>query len=172
MRLWCSVEGWPLLKMVKILWWTTTHAYVWKRPWVWKKSITCRLFKWCGSTLYAGMVKATWYWAKLLRIEAWIPVRIPDSAFAPAKKGGAPTVILITDEYHMPRTRRFICLEWYWHRSCVCTHANQLDPFGRPSQQNYDHSRRAIMKMLATVRDMLFWSLVIVGRYHNVQYSF
>ncbi len=26
------------------------------------------------------------------------------------KKGGAPTVILITDQYHMPRTRRLFAL--------------------------------------------------------------
>ena len=73
------------------------------------------------------------------------------------KKGGAPTVILITDEYHMPRTRRLFALNGIVTVPVFAPMPTSLTRW-RPSQQNYDHSRRANYEMLATVRDMLFGS--------------
>ena len=73
------------------------------------------------------------------------------------KKGGAPTVILITDEYHMPRTRRLFALNGIEAVPVFAPMPTSLTRW-RPSQQNYDHSRRANYEMLATVRDMLFGS--------------
>ena len=73
------------------------------------------------------------------------------------KKGGAPTVILITDEYHMPRTRRLFALNGIETVPVFAPMPTSLTRW-RPSQQNYDHSRRANYEMLATVRDMLFGS--------------
>ncbi|WP_038344307.1 YdcF family protein [Acinetobacter sp. A47] len=73
------------------------------------------------------------------------------------KKGGAPTVILITDEYHMPRTRRLFALSGIETVPVVAPMPTTLTDW-RPSEQNYDHSRRANYEMLATIRDMLFGS--------------
>ncbi|NIE95480.1 YdcF family protein [Acinetobacter sp. C26M] len=73
------------------------------------------------------------------------------------KKGGAPTVILITDEYHMPRTRRLFALNGIETIPVVAPMPTKLTEW-RPSEQNYDHSRRANYEMLATIRDMLFGS--------------
>lgn len=73
------------------------------------------------------------------------------------KKGGAPTVILITDEYHMPRTRRLFALNGIETIPVVAPMPTTLTQW-RPSEQNYDHSRRANYEMLATIRDMLFGS--------------
>lgn len=73
------------------------------------------------------------------------------------KKGGAPTVILITDEYHMPRTRRLFALNGIETVPVVAPMPTTLTTW-RPSEQNYDHSRRANYEMLATIRDMLFGS--------------
>lgn len=73
------------------------------------------------------------------------------------KKGGAPTVLLITDEYHMPRTRRLFALNGIETVSVIAPMPTQLTKW-RPSEQNYDHSRRANYEMLATIRDMLFGS--------------
>ncbi|MFV5508225.1 ElyC/SanA/YdcF family protein [Acinetobacter sp. 197] len=73
------------------------------------------------------------------------------------KKGGAPTVILITDRYHMPRTRRLFALNGI---QTIPVEAPMPTPLTRwrPSAQNYDHSRRANYEMLATMRDVWFGS--------------
>lgn len=73
------------------------------------------------------------------------------------KKGGAPTVMLITDQYHMPRTRRLFALNGIETVPVVAPIPTELTRW-RPSEQNYDHSRRANYEMLATIRDMLFGS--------------
>lgn len=73
------------------------------------------------------------------------------------KKGGAPTVILITDEYHMPRTRRLFALSGIETVPVIAPMPTTLTDW-RPSEQNYDHSRRANYEVLATIRDMLIGS--------------
>lgn len=73
------------------------------------------------------------------------------------KKGGAPTVILITDRYHMPRTRRLFALNGIQTIPVEAPMPTSLTRW-RPSAQNYDHSRRANYEMLATMRDMWFGS--------------
>ncbi|EYT23705.1 YdcF family protein [Acinetobacter sp. 1000160] len=73
------------------------------------------------------------------------------------KKGGAPTVILITDEYHMPRPRRLFALSGIETVPVIAPMPTTLTDW-RPSEQNYDHSRRANYEMLATIRDMLIGS--------------
>lgn len=73
------------------------------------------------------------------------------------KKGGAPTVILITDEYHMPRTRRLFALNGIETVPVIAPMPTTLTEW-RPSEQNYDHSRRANYELLATIRDTLFGS--------------
>lgn len=71
------------------------------------------------------------------------------------KKGGAPTVLLITDRYHMPRTRRLFALNGI---ETIPVEAPMPTPLTswQPSKTNYDHSRRANYEMLATIRDILF----------------
>lgn len=73
------------------------------------------------------------------------------------KKGGAPRVILITDRYHMPRTRRLFALNGIETVSVEAPMPTHLTRW-RPSEQNYDHSRRANYEMLATIRDVWFGS--------------
>lgn len=73
------------------------------------------------------------------------------------KKGGAPTVILITDRYHMPRTRRLFALNGIQTLPVEAPMPSALTSW-RPSVNNYDHSRRANYEMLATIRDMWFGS--------------
>ncbi len=73
------------------------------------------------------------------------------------KKGGAPRVILITDRYHMPRTRRLFALNGIETIPVEAPMPSQLTKW-RPSEQNYDHSRRANYEMLATIRDIWFGS--------------
>lgn len=73
------------------------------------------------------------------------------------KKGGAPTVLLITDRYHMPRTRRLFALNGIETIPVEAPMPTQLTAW-QPSKQNYDHSRRANYETLATIRDMLFGS--------------
>lgn len=55
------------------------------------------------------------------------------------KKGGAPTVMLVTDEYHMPRTRRLFALNGI---ETIPVTAPMPTPLTRwqPSIQNYDRS--------------------------------
>ena len=73
------------------------------------------------------------------------------------KKGGAPTVLLITDRYHMPRTRRLFALNGIQTIPVEAPMPTKLTDW-RPSKQNYDHSRRANYELLATIRDVLFGS--------------
>ena len=73
------------------------------------------------------------------------------------KKGGAPTVMLVTDEYHMPRTRRLFALNGIETIPVEAPMPTALTRW-QPSKQNYDHSRRANYELLATIRDMLFGS--------------
>ena len=73
------------------------------------------------------------------------------------KKGAAPRVILITDRYHMLRTRRLFALNGIETVPVEAPMPTQLTNW-RPSQQNYDHSRRANYEMLATIRDVWFGS--------------
>lgn len=71
------------------------------------------------------------------------------------KKGGAPKVILITDEYHMPRTRRLFAQNGI---ATVPVDAPIPTPLTqwKPALQNYDHSRRANYELLASIRDIVF----------------
>lgn len=71
------------------------------------------------------------------------------------KKGGAPTVILITDRYHMPRTRRLFALNGIETIPIEAPMPSVMTRW-QPSEKNYDHSRRANYEMLATMRDMWF----------------
>ena len=73
------------------------------------------------------------------------------------KKGGAPTVILITDRYHMPRTRRLFALNGIQTIPVEAPIPTSMTNW-QPSLQNYDHSRRANYEMLASIRDVLFGS--------------
>ncbi|AWL28906.1 YdcF family protein [Acinetobacter defluvii] len=73
------------------------------------------------------------------------------------KKGGAPTVLLITDRYHMPRTRRLFALNGIETIPIEAAMPTPLTEW-QPSQQNYNHSRRANYETLATIRDVLFGS--------------
>ena len=73
------------------------------------------------------------------------------------KKGGAPKVMLITDQYHMPRTRRLFALNGIETVPVIAPMPTTLTHW-QLSKQNYDHSRRANYEMLATIRDVLFGS--------------
>lgn len=73
------------------------------------------------------------------------------------KKGGAPTVMLITDRYHMPRTRRLFALNGIKTIPVEAPMPTELSAW-QPSKLNYDHSRRANYELLATIRDVLFGS--------------
>lgn len=73
------------------------------------------------------------------------------------KKGGAPTVMLITDRYHMPRTRRLFALNGIKTIPVEAPMPTELTAW-QPSKLNYDHSRRANYELLATIRDVLFGS--------------
>lgn len=71
------------------------------------------------------------------------------------KKGGAPKIILITDEYHMPRTRRLFAMNGIATVPVNAPIPSQLTTW-KPALQNYDHSRRANYELLATIRDVVF----------------
>lgn len=73
------------------------------------------------------------------------------------KKGGAPTVLLITDRYHMPRTRRLFALNGIETIPIEAPMPTPLTEW-QPSKQNYNHSRRANYETLAAIRDVLFGS--------------
>lgn len=70
------------------------------------------------------------------------------------KKGGAPKVVLITDAYHMPRTRRLFALNGVATIPVNAPMPNPLTDW-QPALQNYDHSRRANYELLASIRDVL-----------------
>lgn len=73
------------------------------------------------------------------------------------KQGGAPTVILITDAYHMPRTRRLFAQDGVDTIAKIAPMPVSLtDSAWQTSLSNYDHSRRANYEFLATLRDRLF----------------
>lgn len=71
------------------------------------------------------------------------------------KKGGAPKVMLVTDEYHMPRTRRLFAMNGIATVPVDAPMPTTLTSW-KPSVQNYDHSRRANYELLATIRDVIF----------------
>ncbi|MEB3752752.1 YdcF family protein [Acinetobacter sp. MD2(2019)] len=71
------------------------------------------------------------------------------------KKGGAPKVMLVTDEYHMPRTRRLFAMNGIATVPVNAPMPTALTAW-QPAIQNYDHSRRANYELLATIRDTLF----------------
>lgn len=71
------------------------------------------------------------------------------------KKGGAPKIILITDEYHMPRTRRLFAMNGIATVPVNAPIPSELTTW-KPALQNYDHSRRANYELLATIRDVVF----------------
>lgn len=71
------------------------------------------------------------------------------------KQGGAPTVMLITDEYHMPRTRRLFAQDGIETIPVVAPMPTERTKW-LPSRQNYHHSRRANYEFLATIRDKLW----------------
>lgn len=71
------------------------------------------------------------------------------------KKGGAPMVILITDEYHMPRTRRLFANDGIITVPIVAPMPTQRTTW-QLSRRNYHHSRRANYEFLATLRDRIF----------------
>lgn len=70
------------------------------------------------------------------------------------KKGGAPTVLLITDRYHMPRTRSLFASNGIATIPVEAPMPTQLTQW-QPSKQNYDHSRRANYEMLAVIHNSL-----------------
>lgn len=71
------------------------------------------------------------------------------------KKGGAPKVMLVTDEYHMPRTRRLFAMNGIATVPVNAPMPTTLTAW-KPAVQNYDHSRRANYELLATIRDAVF----------------
>lgn len=71
------------------------------------------------------------------------------------KKGGAPKVMLITDQYHMPRTRRLFAMNGITTIPVNAPMPTRLTSW-KPSVQNYDHSRRANYELLASIRDIVF----------------
>lgn len=79
------------------------------------------------------------------------------SALLLQKKGGAPKVMLVTDRYHMPRTRRLFALNGIETIAVEAPMPTVLTSW-KPSVQNYHHSRRANYEILASLRDIWFGS--------------
>lgn len=79
------------------------------------------------------------------------------SALLLQKKGGAPKVMLITDRYHMPRTRRLFALNGIETIPVEAPMPTTLTAW-QPNIQNYHHSRRANYEILASLRDIWFGS--------------
>ena len=79
------------------------------------------------------------------------------SALLLQKKGGAPKVMLITDRYHMPRTRRLFALNGIETIPVEAPMPTTLTAW-QPKVQNYHHSRRANYEILASLRDIWFGS--------------
>lgn len=73
------------------------------------------------------------------------------------KKGGAPTVILITDAYHMPRTQRLFAKDGIATIPVIAPMPVALSQW-QPSRKNYDHTRRANYELLASLRDRIWGS--------------
>ncbi|GAA5003863.1 YdcF family protein [Acinetobacter puyangensis] len=70
------------------------------------------------------------------------------------KQGGAPTVFLITDAYHMPRSRELFAKNGIRTIPVVSPLPNALTPW-QPSRQNWMHSRRANYELLALIYNKL-----------------
>ncbi len=71
------------------------------------------------------------------------------------KQGGAPTVFLVTDRYHMPRSQRLFAMNGISTIPIIAPLPNPLTKW-QPSKQNLMHSRRATYEILATLRDIWF----------------
>ena len=71
------------------------------------------------------------------------------------KQGGAPTVYLVTDAYHMPRSQRLFANNGI---STLAVNAPLPNPLTnwKPDSINLMHSRRATYELLATFRDLWF----------------
>lgn len=63
--------------------------------------------------------------------------------------------MLITDQYHMPRTRRLFAMNGITTIPVNAPMPTRLTSW-KPSVQNYDHSRRANYELLASIRDVVF----------------
>ena len=71
------------------------------------------------------------------------------------KQGGAPTVFLVTDAYHMARAKRLFAINGIATIPVIAPLPNTLSEW-QPSKQNLMHSRRATYEILATMRDVWF----------------
>lgn len=71
------------------------------------------------------------------------------------KQGGAPTVYLVTDAYHMPRSQRLFANNGIATVPINAPLPNPLTAW-QPSSGNLMHSRRATYEVLATLRDLWF----------------
>lgn len=71
------------------------------------------------------------------------------------KQGGAPTVFLVTDAYHMPRSRRLFAISGISTIPVIAPLPSPLTAW-KPDPQNLIHSRRATYEILATLRDLWF----------------
>ena len=71
------------------------------------------------------------------------------------KQGGAPTVYLVTDAYHMPRSQRLFANNGISTLAVNAPLPNPLTEW-QPSTVNLMHSRRATYELLATFRDLWF----------------
>ncbi|MFB2579308.1 YdcF family protein [Acinetobacter sp. c2-A9] len=70
------------------------------------------------------------------------------------KRGGAPSVYLITDAYHMPRSQRLFAQNGIHTVPIDAQLPNNLTTW-MPSSQNWMHSRRATYEAAALMRDVL-----------------
>lgn len=75
------------------------------------------------------------------------------SALLLQKKGGAPRVELVTDEYHMPRARRLFAINGIDTIPVVAPLPDAATAW-QPSLNNIMHSRRATYEAIATLRDL------------------
>ena len=71
------------------------------------------------------------------------------------KQGGAPTVFLVTDAYHMARAKRLFAINGIATIPVIAPLPNTPTDW-QLSKQNLMHSRRATYEILATMRDVWF----------------
>lgn len=71
------------------------------------------------------------------------------------KQGGAPTVFLVTDAYHMARAKRLFAINGIATIPVIAPLPNTLTDW-QLSKQNLMHSRRTTYEILATLRDVWF----------------
>lgn len=71
------------------------------------------------------------------------------------KQGGAPTVFLVTDAYHMARAKRLFAINGIATIPVTAPLPNPMTDW-QPSKQNLMHSRRVTYEILATLRDVWF----------------